>query len=99
MNCGKGRWVTRTPTLASRFSARPNTSATTGSTPSITRVPGTASRIARSAIGSTGRGASPARMASTAAQHATLRASGPMLSSVVDSGSAPSRGTRRAVGL
>ena len=37
--------------------------------------------------------------ASAIAQHATLLAKGPIESSVVDSGSTPSRGTRRCVGL
>ncbi|MNT15258.1 hypothetical protein D3C72_1503030 [compost metagenome] len=42
---------------------------------------------------------SPLRTASKAAQQATERASGPAESSEVDNGTAPSNGTRRALGL
>ena len=42
---------------------------------------------------------SPARMASTAAQHPTVRPSGPAESSEKASGTIPSSGTRDAVGL
>ena len=42
---------------------------------------------------------SPAITASAIAQQATLLPSGPIESSVVDSGSVPSRGTRACVGL
>ena len=52
--------------------------------------------IPRGCSGWTG---SSASTASSTAQQATLRASGPMLSSVEDSGTAPSSGTRRWVGL
>jgi hypothetical protein len=44
-------------------------------------------------------GGSPASTASYSAQQAMLFASGPIESSVNDSGNAPSRGMRRAVGL
>ena len=54
--------------------------------------------------GWTGRGCSDvigssASTASIVAQQATVRASGPMLSRLDDSGTAPSSGTRRCVGL
>ena len=42
---------------------------------------------------------SPANTASTMAQHSTELASGPIESSEVESGTTPSIGTRRAVGL
>ena len=60
---------------------------------------GTASRMPLIGRGCNGTKVSSASTASSAAQHATLRASGPMLSSVNDSGTAPSSGTRRWVGL
>jgi len=50
-------------------------------------------------ISGNGNGGSPARIASYIAQQAAELASGPMESSVKESGKAPSRGTRRAVGL
>src|SRR5882672_4915729 len=46
-----------------------------------------------------GRGVSPASTWKIAAQQATVGASGPTESRVVDSGNAPSRGTRAEVGL
>ena len=41
----------------------------------------------------------PVRTASSNAQHSTVRASGPTVSSVVESGTAPARDTRFAVGF
>ena len=60
---------------------------------------GTASRMPLTGRGCNRLHGSPASTASSAAQHATVRASGPKLSSDDDSGTAPSSGTRRCVGL
>jgi hypothetical protein len=49
--------------------------------------------------GSRGAGSSPAITASAAAHSATVRARGPRESREKESGNAPARGTRRAVGL
>src|SRR5205085_12328753 len=50
-------------------------------------------------IGAGTAGSSPAIIASTMAQHVMLVARGPIESSVVDSGTTPSRGIRDCVGL
>jgi hypothetical protein len=60
---------------------------------------GTASRMPLTERGCKGCTFSSASTASSAAQQATLRASGPKLSSENDSGTPPSSGTRRCVGL
>ena len=81
--------------------ARPvrTAAATAGSTSFRTKLCGTAKRAPRTGMGRISPGSSPAIMASRVAQQATEFASGPTLSSVKESGSAPSRGTRAAVGL
>ncbi len=60
---------------------------------------GTAMRSPASSAGGGTSIGSPAITASTIAQQATELASGPAESSVEESGSTPSSGTRRAVGL
>src|SRR5258705_7140969 len=57
------------------------------------------SRIPAMGAAAGGRGASPASAWKIVAQQATVGASGPTESRVVDRGNAPSRGTRAAVGL
>src|SRR5262245_14163908 len=57
------------------------------------------SRKPCSGAGSSVQGSSPAMTASAAAHAATLRAIGPIESSVYESGNAPSVGTRDLVGL
>ena len=80
-------------------SARSNACTTASSASSSTSVVGTASRMPLTGRGCKASKGSPASTASMVAQQATLRANGPMLSSVDDSGTAPSSGTRRCVGL
>ena len=60
---------------------------------------GAASRNPASGNGTRSVDGSPASTASSTAQQSTVAASGPTESSEVDSGNAPSVGTRRAVGL
>ncbi len=60
---------------------------------------GTPRRSPASAAASSARGGSPARTWKTVAQQATVGASGPTESRVVESGNAPARGTRARVGL
>src|SRR5215475_14648349 len=67
--------------------------------PSSTTVCGAASRSPSTRYGVRSSGSSPAMTASSAAQQATVGASGPTESSVKDNGSTPSVGTRLAVGL
>src|SRR6185312_15978380 len=73
--------------------------ATSDATFSKKNVFGTASRSSPAGIASGASAGSPAMTASVIAQQATLLASGPIESSVVESGIAPSRGTRNCVGL
>src|SRR5512141_1959021 len=74
-------------------------SVTPPSSSSSATVVGTMSRIPLIGRGCNGTISSPARTASSTAQQPTLRASGPKLSSVDDSGTPPASGTRRCVGL
>ena len=60
---------------------------------------GTAKRSPRSGGTRIGRGSSPAITASSRAQSSTVQAIGPAESKEVDSGSTPSSGMRRCVGL
>ena len=89
----------RAPAAESLDSATSNALATSASMPSSTAFSGAPRRrpasgaAARSGIGS------PANTASIAAQQATELASGPIESRLVDSGTTPVIGTRRAVGL
>ena len=89
----------RAPRADQRCSARSNDAATGALRSSSTCVCGTAKRSRSTGRESSGAPTSPARIASIVAQHATVVASGPTESSVVDSGWTPSRGTRCAVGL
>ena len=89
----------RAPACCSVAQARSKAAATVSSTSFSTSVSGIASRAPATSRNAGTVGGSPARMASTMAQQRTLAASGPIESSEVDSGSAPSVGTRRCVGL
>src|SRR5205814_1547728 len=90
---------TRAPSFEKRASAAWNAFATVGSRSSSADERGTSKRKPFASSCGKGAGASPARIASYVAQHATELASGPTESSVNESGNAPSRGTRRAVGF
>src|SRR6185437_5241568 len=79
--------------------ASANALATSGSRPSRTKLCGTPSRSPSTGAGLGAAGSSPAITASAIAQQATLLAKGPIESRVVDSGVAPSREMRFAVGL
>ncbi len=87
------------PAACNRRRALANAAATWLSTPSSTSVVGNANRKPRREYGVSSGTGSPARIASSVAQQATLFAIGPIESSCVDSGNTPCNETRRAVGL
>ncbi len=98
-NSGNRTLAMLTPAARSLASARSKAADTGPSMPSRMKFAGSASRRPDSAKGVSGAGDPPARIASTAAAQATEGASGPTESMLGDSGSTPSIGTRRAVGL
>ncbi len=89
----------RAPASDSRATARSKLAETVASIPSSITFCGTASRRPASDAGASRAGCSPASTASMTAQHSTDGASGPTESRLGASGSTPSIGTRRAVGL
>ena len=89
----------RAPARDSAEQAASNAAATSGASPSNTCERGTSRRSPSTGIGAGASAGSPAITASAIAQHAMLLASGPIESSVVESGTTPSRGMRCCVGL
>ena len=98
-NSGMSQSTSLTPSAASSRHASSNAFATVSSMPSKASVRGIHRRLPASGAAPGREGASPAMIASSSAQQATLCASGPIESRLTASGTTPSIGTRLAVGL